>query len=194
MLLAGGTFYVVLLSVLAGRTLALDETVMAGPTDRWRAIWALVHLLRTAVLASPAALLLALWHPWAGAAGLGVAVALTGVSMLFWRAEYRHSPGPTGRRHLFVSAVRAVFGLYLLQLTAAMVLFLASAGRPHEATGAGNAGPAVNIIPIVGIWFMMNSDTGAEARDAAGTPASGPRAPATQAAPDSAPGGPPAPE
>ena len=176
-MLAGGTFYVVLLSVLSGRNLALDETVMAGPTDRWRVIWVLVHLLRMAVLAVPAVLLLVLWRPWAGAAGLGAAIVLTGVATLFWRAEYHHSPALTTRRRIFVSAVRAVFGLYLLQLTAAAVLFLASAGHPGDAPGS--TGPAAHVIPFVGIWSMMNADTGAH--DAAG--ARGPTAPAHQAAP-----------
>ena len=161
-MLIGGTVYILLLTILMGRSVALDEYMLDGPPSLERRLWMLVHLGRAAVFGAPAILMLWLWwRPWGGVAGLAVVIVLSIIFAVIWRADYRRSPGHRPKRKWFVNATRALLGLYIFQLMAAAVLFLLPARLPSadgQAAAREDVGLSAHVVPVVGIWSMIDPD------------------------------------
>ncbi len=195
-MLIGGAVYILLLTILLGRSVALDEYMLGGPPGLERRLWMLVHLGRAVVFGAPAILMLWLWwRPWGGVVGLAAVIVLSVIFAVIWRADYRRTPVHRARRKWFVNATRALLGIYILQLMAAAIVFLlparlppadGQAETPARAAAREEVGLSAHVIPVVGIWSMMDPDAYARALRAAGEARTG--AEAVEPPPATAPG------
>ena len=160
-----GLLYVVLLSILRGRAIAVEHDLYVSRFDtRAKALILAPHLLAIVVLSIPGSLLLmAAFAQWqVGLFGpvlsLGGALACSRL----WRGYYmRH-----GRRALAAVIVRRVVGVlfwvYLAQLTAAACLSVIPMGLERQSDNARpvrlwkGSSTHDHVIPVVGIAPMVD--------------------------------------
>ena len=164
MMVLSGTFYLILLFVM--RTWKISRDLDLGSPRASKGLKCAAaggQILVLGLLAVPGILLLRMHGPAAAIIGAVVVVAVgLGALLVPHRPLHRRAPQTSGSRSVFLLAA-VLFWAYLIQLSAASTTrFFPQAvvrnGRIVCRTAWKGAGFRENMLPLVGLWYLVGPD------------------------------------